>query len=303
MLKFKCFFLAVIFIASIPGCVTHTQQGMESGNELYELKEESVYQQLSSVVIRLESNSGKPIGTAFFSTYDGDKNHYYLITARHVTHPPEDMRARVSTRYKDTGKTEIIELRIPKDQWIFHPQSKAQIEYHGKVEKLFPVDVAVAKIPVLKDHSVRTIAYCPLKCIDNQTENQFYEKIPEPPMKVLVCGFPGNLGLKLEEQRPMVRSAIIGMKAKEPFMWTDGMLNDANIYLLDTSLFPGNSGSPIFSYPEFGKIKLVGLISASRLRLRLAIAEPVSRIIETMDVAFKSEREITASWHSIQHTP
>ena len=189
------------------------------------------------------------------------------------------------------------------DQWIFHPQSNAQIEYHGKVEKLFPVDVAVAKIPELKNRRVRTIGYCPLKCMDNQTENQFYEKTPEPPMRVLVCGFPGDLGIKLEEQQPMVRSALIGMKAKEPFMWTDGMLSHSDIYLLDTPLFPGNSGSPIFSYPASGKIKLVGLISASRARLRFSIAEPVSRIIETMDVAFESEREITASWHFIKNTP
>ena len=301
--KFKCFLLAVIFAASISGCTTTTQQGVEPWIGSNESKKESFYKQLSRIVIRLERNSGKPIGTAFFSTYDGDKNYYYLITARHLVFPPRDTRARVSTRHKDTGDTEVIELRIPMDQWIFHPQSNAQIEFRGKVEKLKPVDVAVAKIPKIKDHSVRTISYCPLNCIENKTKNQFYDKTPEPPMRVMVWGFPGNFDVELEEPRPMGRLGLIAMKAKEPFTRTKGMLHDANVYLIDVTVFPGNSGSPVFSYPAFGKIKLVGLTSAAALVRRYAIAEPVSRIIETMDVAFKSDREITASWHSIKNTP
>ena len=66
-------------------------------------KDEPLYQQLSRAIIRLENNQGKPVGTAFFTTYDGDLKHYYLITARHVAFPPQYLHSRVPSQNRETG--------------------------------------------------------------------------------------------------------------------------------------------------------------------------------------------------------
>jgi S1-C subfamily serine protease len=263
------------------------------------VKEESLYQQLSRAIIRLENDQGVPVGTAFFTIYDGDPTNYYLITARHVAIAADTLRARVPSQHLDTGKTEIIGLKIPGNQWIFHPESGRKIEYKGISERLMPVDVAVAKIPAIRKRSVRGIRYCPGRCSNVKEENQFLVRDPEPPMRILVWGFPNDLGFTLEEQRPFGRLGMVSMKAEEPFIRTDGELRDERVILLDAPLFPGNSGSPVFSYPVVQQFKLAGMVSASNATANLAIAEPVSRISETMHKAFMTKIKITSSWHTI----
>jgi len=274
----------------------HSQLVLGSQDEAE--KDEPFYQQLTRAIIRLESIDGKPVGTAFFVRHCKDNKYFYLVTARHVAYPPKPLKSRVPSQRKDTGKTEIIELRIPGDKWIYHPSSENYAEIKGKKEKLFPVDVAVVKVPGIKDRRVRTTGYCPNEC-DDKRENQFFEEEPMPPLRVMVWGFPVDLGFTLEEQRPLVRLGFVAMKAKEPFIRTDGILRDERVFLLDAPIFPGNSGGPIFSYPVFGEPKLLGLISASNIPLNFAIAEPVSRIAETMDVAFNSDVRVEGAWFLI----
>ncbi len=263
-------------------------------------KDEPFNQQLTRAIIRLESFDNKPVGTAFFVTHSQDKKHFYLVTARHVVYPQRQLRARVPSQRNDTKKTEIVELRIPAGKWIFHPETERHIEVDGKMEKISPVDVAIAKIPGIKDRRVRSTGYCPGECTDAGKKNQFFEKEPMPPLQVMVWGFPVNLGFTLEEQRPLVRLGFVAMKAKEPFIRTDGVLRDEKVFLLDAPIFPGNSGGPIFSYSVFSKPKLIGLISASNIPLNFAIAEPVSRIAETMEEAFNSDIEVKGAWFLIK---
>lgn len=271
------------------------------GSQEVDDKDEPFYQQLSRAIIRFESSDNKPLGTGFFATHSKDKKHFYVITARHVVVPKKPIKARVPSQRNDTKKTEIVELRIPGDKWIFHPETERQIEIDGKIEKIFPVDVAIAKIPGIKDRRIRTTGYCPAECTEASKKNQFLEKDPMPPLRVMVWGFPVNLGFTLEEQRPLVRLGFVAMKAKEPFIRTEGILRDEKVFLLDAPIFPGNSGGPIYSYPAFGEPKLIGLISASNIPLNFAIAEPVSRIAETMEAAFKSEIEVKGAWYLIKN--
>jgi len=261
-------------------------------------KDEPFYQQLTRAIIRLETIDNKPVGTAFFVHHSKDNKYFYLVTARHVAYPPKPLKSRVPSQRKDTGQTEIIELRIPTDKWIFHPNNEKYVEIKGKKETIAPVDVAIVKVPGIKDRRIRTTGYCPNEC-DDKNKNQFFEKEPMPPMRVMVWGFPVNLGFTLEEQRPLVRLGFVAMKAKEPFIRTNGILRDEKVFLLDAPIFPGNSGGPIYSYPVLGHPKLVGLISASNIPLNFAIAEPVSRIAETMDVAFSSDLRLEGAWFLI----
>lgn len=268
-----------------------------------EQAKESFYQQLTRLVIRLQNPSTEnPLGTAFFVIHRRDNKHYYVVTARHVVEKRLDVKARVPSQLKDSGKTEIIELRIPRDQWFFHPDSTRKTKFNDKEELLFPVDVAIAKLPAIADRRIRALAYCPLPCSPDEKESQFLSSDPEPPTRVIVWGFPVDIGFTLDEQRPLGRLGLIAMVANEPFIRTNGILRDERVFLLDAPIFPGNSGGPVLTFPVIGKTRLAGLISASNPKLGFAIAEPVSRIAEVLDIAFVDKAKPKASWRLIRKT-
>ncbi|MEW6196766.1 MAG: hypothetical protein AB1521_16590 [Bacteroidota bacterium] len=192
----KYFFITILLIA-LPGSVL-------SQND------ESFYQQLTRAIIRLEDvSTGKPVGTAFFIITEIDSTHYYLVTARHVVESNRSLRARVPSQRLDNSKTEVIELRLPPNIWIYHPQEARTITIKEKVEKIFPIDVAITKLPGIKDRRVRTISYNK----NDENKNQISLIKVEPPNQIIVFGFPGELGFDLEEQRPLGRIGIVAMAA------------------------------------------------------------------------------------------
>lgn len=267
-------------------------------------KDESLYHQLARAIIRLEDPAtGTPQGTAFFANHASDDRFYYLVTARHVVEARRVLRARVSSQRKDTGKTEIIELSIPGETWFFHSTDPRTVAVGDSTETLFPVDVAIAKVPGIKERRLRTIGYCSGECV-GETKHQFLDEDPQPPRRILVWGFPVTLGFTLEEQRPMARLGLVALVADQPFIRTEKVLRDDRVLLLDAAIFPGNSGGPIFDYPALGNsIRLAGLVSATNTSLSFAIAEPVSRIAEAMDVAYPQTPQVQASWHLLVSRP
>ncbi len=265
--------------------------------------DESFYKQISRGIIRLEDNSSRnPIGTAFFVSYKSDSAHYYLVTARHVVEPNRVLRARVSSQRSDNGQTEVIELRLPKDIWIYHPIGSRTINIGNKKEDIFPIDVAVTKVPGIKGRHIREIRYDKF----NEKENQISKEKIEPPAQIIVLGFPGDLGFNLKEQHPLGRLGIVAMSAKEPFIRTEYMpgvnlLRDEQVLLIDSPILPGNSGSPILYFPPYtNKLRLIGLISATNINNSFAVAEPSIRIIEAIEHAFNIEQKIMGGWHPLK---
>lgn len=263
--------------------------------------DEEYYEQISRVVIRLEDPaSGAPRGTAFFSQHTRDNEHYYLITARHVVDPRKDLRARVPSQQEASGRTEVVELRIPADAWIFHPLGRRRTTHGSAPERLYPVDIAVAKVPGIRGRRVRTVGYCPDPCPEGR-DHQFLTSDPRPPASVLVWGFPESLGFKLETQRPLARLGIVAMVADEPFIRTGGVLRDDRVLLIDAPIFPGNSGGPVFlSLPDGEATDLAGMISASNASRNYAVAEPASRVAEAMEHALVSQPKARASWRPLE---
>lgn len=272
-----------------------------------ETEKESFYQQLSRVVIRLEETvpvdrSGRtktrPVGTAFFVKFD---DRTFLVSARHVADRPNDLHARVASRRLDTGETEVMELRIPADAWVFHRQDQKKIRVGSRVHVVAAIDVAAVMIPNLKEGRVIAIEYCPDPCPEGGTQ-QFADADPEPPEMVLVFGFPADVGFSLLEQRPIGRLGIISMATSEPFLRRqDGLLMDSRVVLVDAPIFGGNSGGPVFQRPENRKpLVLLGLISATNSTLSYAVAEPVSRISEAVEYARKEgEPQPPPTWDKL----
>jgi len=265
--------------------------------------DESFYQQITRAVIRLEDvSSGKPVGTAFFVSNKSDSTYYYLVTARHIVESNPVLRARVPSQRLDNSQTEVIELRLPKDIWIYHPIGLRTIDMENKKEDIFPIDIAVTKLPGILDRRIRTIGY---DKNDNKKTQISNERV-DPPTQIIVWGFPGDLGFSLEEQRPLGRIGIVAMSANKPFIRTEFttnvyLLRDKQVLLIDAPILPGNSGSPVLDFTPFsGKIKLIGLISATNVKNSFAVVEPSTRIIEALENAFSIDQKVMGSWHSIE---
>ena len=178
---------------------------------------EPFYTQVSRMVVRLQHSeevkregqdkplrSITPDGTAFFvKAFD----RLFVITARHVAEKNYDLHAPVPARTTATGDTTLVQLRLPRRRWVFHP--------NGGDSQTHAVDVAVMRIPAMRDHGIVNFQYCPDKC--DEGNNQLGED-PQPPALVLVFGFPLNIGFTLREPRPMARQGIVALVADEAFL-------------------------------------------------------------------------------------
>lgn len=266
-----------------------------------EKEKEPFYSQLNRAIVRLEHiertikegskkviTKNKSDGTAFFVLKERS---LFIVSARHVVERPYDLHARVQCKNIKTNKKEVILLSLSRNNWIFHENS-------GDVDTNY-VDVAAMKINWIKDRSVKFFRY-ETNDSDTKNKNQLPYKDPDPPHPILVFGFPANVGFELMEQKPLGRSGIISMKTEREFLKLNGKYIEERCSLIDASMFPGNSGSPVINQPRLGasKTMLLGLVTATNKSLDFGIMEPVSRIREVIDLAMK--QEASGNWKLIQ---
>jgi len=266
-----------------------------------EQSKESLYSQICRAVIRLEHHelvSQEKVqqkiiknvadGTAFFVK---SQNQVFVVTARHVAEKPYDLYARVKTKNAQTGHEKIFLFKIPKDKWIYHNDI-------GDDETRF-VDVAVMRIKTKHNWNIVNFRYESLTSSERD-KNQLPMDDAEPPQSILVFGFPANVGFELIEQYPIVRLGIISMKAGGKFIKLKGKKYfEERACLIDASIFPGNSGSPVMNEINIldSNPRLLGLVIATNEALDYAIIEPTSRIRETIDQAMDSEPQ--GDWDDI----
>lgn len=265
-------------------------------------EKENIYLQLCRAVIRLEHteeilndslnktiNKNMPDGTAFFVQNDND---LFVVTARHVVEKDYDLHARVKCRSKKTGEYTILLLKLNRDKWIFHPEEQS-------IDTNY-VDIAIMKIGWLKDWSIKRFRY-ELPNNENYHLNQLPLEDPSPPDCILIFGFPLNVGFKLSEQKPFGRLGIIAMVTGERFLkMENGKFAEPKTILIDSDMFPGNSGSPVIKQltPLSPEIQLLGLVFASNEKANFAVIEPVSRIRETINIAKETPKNMEC-WHLI----
>ncbi|MFB3885226.1 MAG: trypsin-like peptidase domain-containing protein [Thermodesulfobacteriota bacterium] len=268
---------------------------------------EDLYSQLNRAIIRLEqletvrqegssqiNRLSKPTGTAFFVQSRGS---LFVVSARHVVESPYDLHARVESLHTKSGQKEVVLLRLPRNRWVFHHES-GDNETH-------PVDVAAMRIRWIKDRTIRYFTYDPRNS-EAKDKNQLPPEDPLPPRRILVFGFPLNIGFKLLEQRPFGRGGIIAMRTGKKFLRMNlkGMekFAEERCYIIDVEAFPGNSGSPVMSEPSVvdSRIQLLGLLSATNQQMDFAVVEPVSRIREVLGSARDQEDENIRYWSVIK---
>ena len=211
----------------------------------------------------------------------------YVVTAGHVARDSFSYTAIVrylASRSDGTLTSIDARLTMPHENWVLHPQEGDAT--HS------PVDVAAMKIT--NHGGIRVFWYCPSDCPD-QKGILFAKEDAEPPMPVLVFGFPLNEpGLRLLRSVPLGRQGIIGLvDTTEDEIQVDGKYFDRLGFIIDIpTLIGGSSGSPVLSNAPLSRQSLVGLISGATDRGDpgayaraggYAVAEPVSRIEEVLN--------------------
>ncbi len=259
-------------------------------------EKEDLYSQLCKGVIRLEHsekilkegsneiiNTSVPNGTAFFV---GNAEDLFIVTARHVVERDYDLHARVQCKNRITGDNEVILLKLKRDKWVFHPKNES-------IDTNY-VDVAVMKIGWIIDRDIRKFRY-ELPNTEIANKNQLPFEDPLPPVSILIFGFPLDIGFQLSEQKPLCRLGIISMVTGKKFLKTkNGKYAEERAVLIDSNMFPGNSGSPVIKQLSLfaPEIKLLGLVIATNETMNYALIEPVSRIRETIEIAKESPKAL-----------
>lgn len=268
---------------------------------------EDLYLQLNRAVIRLEHieaiqkegspnviTQNKPDGTAFFVQSEGS---LFVVSARHVVEQSYDLHARVECLNVKSGKKEVIILKLPRGRWIFHTINGDKDTHY--------VDVAAMRIRWIKERTIKHFTY-ELSDSENKDRNQLPTEDPSPPRKILVFGFPLDIGFQLLEQRPFGRAGIISMRTGKKFLKIKiGKANkfaEERCFVIDAEAFPGNSGSPVLTQTSLTdpKLQLLGLLSASNQSMDFGVVEPVSRIREVLDQAKKQKDEDIEYWSLIK---
>ena len=258
-------------------------------------EKEDLYPQLCRAVIRLEHsekilkegsneviNINVPNGTAFFI---GNVEDLFIVTARHVVEKEYDLHARVQCKNRITGDNEVILLKLKRDKWVFHPKDES-------IDTNY-VDVAVMKISWITDRGIKMFRY-ELPNTEEANKNQLPFEDPLPPDSILIFGFPLDIGFKLSEQKPLARLGIVSMVTGNKFLKINNKFAEEKAMIIDTKMFPGNSGSPVIKQTSLFQveIELVGLVIATNENLDFGIIEPVSRIRETIEIAKESPKNI-----------
>ncbi len=210
---------------------------------------ESILEQIYFTTVRIESvlsDQSKQSGTCFFFQYDiDDMSHQFIVTNKHVVEDAEHIKFSF-TKKKNGAPSfgDIFKLLIPNssNKWIYH-QDK---------------DIDIAILPF--SHLINEI--------NEKTKDDIYFRSINPDLvpsddiikneidaieDIIFVGYPNDV-YDTKNLLPVVRKGITATPLSIEF-------ENKPIFLIDASIFPGSSGSPVFlcnigSYqPKGGRLK------------------------------------------------
>lgn len=217
------------------------------------MKVETVIEQLTFSTVRIEafSNNGTSVGTASFFSYQdsGDARYHFLVTNRHVV---ENAKRFAFFFIKGQDKHPVLgeqmDILVDQPQYTWH--------YHSDPE----VDIAVMPLaPVLDGLKNKEIEIF-LKSIPHTvipTQEQLAEM--DALEEILFVGYPIGL-YDSANLTPIWRSGITATPPQLDY-------ENRPAFLIDASVFPGSSGSPVFLYRHGGYRNRQGGLEIGRTQI------------------------------------
>lgn len=172
------------------------------------------------------------VGTGvIFGVDASQKSRPWLLTAKHVLSQPSEDWAPSSLIIRFSWMDEMsvekfhgitLPLKVRgKQQWIPHPDKK--------------VDLACVPLPLRKKPYGRK-TWPRISFEEIGTKKDLYEGEP-----IVLLGYPDTLAPDFGA-RPLVRQGIVS--------WVSSKAPDSSLFCIDSHVFPGNSGGPVFRWSD-----------------------------------------------------
>lgn len=240
------------------------------------IKPESIFENILFTTVRIEAslpNNSTSTGTGFVFNYvRNDKQYLFIVTNKHVI--KNSIKGKLTFNQSDgekpiLGKVFTIDYSNFESQWIGHSQDD--------------VDVAIMPFgPVYNELSNKGVQIF-FKSItpDLIPSDKLLREDIDAVEDIVFVGYPNDI-YDRRNLLPVVRRGITATPVSIDF-------EGKPAFLIDASIFPGSSGSPVFlcnigSYSPKGK----GLIAGSRIFFLGIVASVFTRkdlnTIELIDI-------------------
>ncbi|HIF9093055.1 TPA: trypsin-like peptidase domain-containing protein [Photobacterium damselae] len=223
----------------------------------------SVAEELLHITVRLEGTkkNGTSVGTGFFFYHD---ERIYIVTNKHV------VEGVVS------GHFLVLKGKVENDEKIpllgeFHSISFSEANFIGHPDP--NVDVAVMNVSTMMSEvgGVGSTAFWKHITVDLFPTDEHFDKFIGPMEEVVFIGYPSGLW-DTKNLLPITRK---GMTATPCYIDFEGEKK----FLIDASVFPGSSGSPVFIYYAGGHSdKRGGMYTGNRIHFVGIIAKVYQRV-------------------------
>ena len=217
------------------------------------IKPESIFENILFTTVRIEvtlPNNSISMGTGFIFNYvKNNKQYLFVVTNKHVI--KDSIEGRLTFNQSDgekpiLGKVFTIEYPNFEKQWIGHPQQD--------------IDVAIMPFaPVLNELSNKGVQiFFKSLTPDLIPSDKLLREEIDAVEDIVFVGYPSDV-YDRRNLLPVVRKGITATPISVDF-------EGKPAFLIDASIFPGSSGSPVFlcnigSYSPKGK----GLVVGSRI--------------------------------------
>lgn len=217
------------------------------------IKPESIFENILFTTVRIEASlpdNSTSTGTGFVFNYEkNDKQYFFVVTNKHVV--KNSIKGKLAFNLSDgekpiLGKVFTINYSNFESQWIGHPQDD--------------IDVAIMPFaPVLNELYNKGVQIF-FKSITSDLipSDKLLREDIDAVEDIVFVGYPNDI-YDRRNLLPVVRRGITATPVSIDF-------EGKPAFLIDASIFPGSSGSPVFlcnigSYSPKGK----GLIAGSRI--------------------------------------
>jgi hypothetical protein len=241
--------------------------------------------------IFIKDNADKivPNGTGFFvSIPDSSKRpiqFVYLVTAKHVIEDP------LTKKFYNQ-----IYIRINKRNSTFDTIPLKLIAQNG-LNFVFQDNIDLAVIPLAPDNSKYDYEPIPINLLF-KTKEEFDTSYVKEGTNVFYSGlFSPYLGYN--SNNPIIRFGRVALLPRENIFW-DSANAKQNLFLVETTTYGGNSGSPLFSY--FSPFQIMGNMIVGNSQIKLAgiikgysgEKTPIEYVQASMNLMYTSNIGITA---------